>query len=398
MSPEKKKLRILFVCPADVSTAQSFIATVADTGRFEILVFDSGRQGPFPAQKWNFPTISPYRSEHPENGWHRWIGLPSHRFVRFFVQKRTWISAALLRFVIRFYRPDVVHCLGINPESHIYLRSLRGISPKRRPPWALTSWSADVYWDRYKADCLAHLREAFETLGWFLADCRRDLRIAVELGLPSSKLLIQDAVPGVGHVEPEEQERQAANGPLTILVPKAYDGVYHKPHPMLEALSRLRRRGFEFQAQIIGAQEDVRIWWRLRDPESEAAAKFYSSLPRDEYLAMVRKADILLAPSLTDGTPNALLEAMSTGAFPVFSGHESIREWIQDGVNGMLVDPVDCASIEQKLAAVFENRALIGAAAERNRAIVRDRLSKEHIQELLVQGYETLARSRSGGV
>lgn len=93
MRATKKRLRILFICPADVSTAQSFVATVADTGSFDVLVFDSGRQGPFPAQKWPFPTISIYRSEHPANGWHRWIGLPSNRFVRFLIQKRHWISA-----------------------------------------------------------------------------------------------------------------------------------------------------------------------------------------------------------------------------------------------------------------------------------------------------------------
>ena len=396
MSASKKKLRILFICPADVSTAQSFVATVADTGSFDVLVFDSGRQGPFPAQKWPFPTISIYRSEHPANGWHRWIGLPSNRFVRFLIQKRHWISALFLRMVIRVYRPDVVHCLGINPESRILLRALRGISKTRRPPWALTSWSADVYWDRYKPECLSHLRESFETVGWFLADCKRDLRIAVELGLSPAKLLIQDAIPGVGHVNAENIERPLREGPLTILVPKAYDGVYHKPHIMLEALSRLRLRGLTFRLKIIGAQEDVRIWWRLRDPQGEAAAEFFDSLPREEYLEMLRTADILLAPSLTDGTPNALLEAMSTGAFPIFSSHESIREWIEDGRNGLLVDPVDCVDIEQKLIRVFENRALIPAAAELNGQIVKQRLSKVRMQELLTQGYETLANATGG--
>jgi glycosyltransferase involved in cell wall biosynthesis len=87
---------------------------------------------------------------------------------------------------------------------------------------------------------------------------------------------------------------------------------------------------------------------------------------------------------------------MSTGAFPIFSSHESIREWIEDGRNGLLVDPVDCVDIEQKLIRVFENRALIPAAAELNGQIVKQRLSKVRMQELLTQGYETLANATGG--
>jgi glycosyltransferase involved in cell wall biosynthesis len=57
-----------------------------------------------------------------------------------------------------------------------------------------------------------------------------------------------------------------------------------------------------------------------------------------------RGAQIVVSPSIHDGTPNSLLEAMACGCFPVAGDLESIREWITHGQNGLLFDANDAAS------------------------------------------------------
>jgi glycosyltransferase involved in cell wall biosynthesis len=57
-----------------------------------------------------------------------------------------------------------------------------------------------------------------------------------------------------------------------------------------------------------------------------------------------------------DGIPNSLIEAMAYGAIPVVSSIASIREWIRDGENGFLFDPVDDNSIAEAIQRAMMTR------------------------------------------
>ena len=77
--------------------------------------------------------------------------------------------------------------------------------------------------------------------------------------------------------------------------------------------------------------------------------------------------DIFAIPSLTDGCPNALLEAMSAGCAIVGSNADAIGEIIEDGVSGLLVNPgnaPELAAALRYLADKPELRKQLGAAAK----------------------------------
>ena len=77
--------------------------------------------------------------------------------------------------------------------------------------------------------------------------------------------------------------------------------------------------------------------------------------------------DIFAIPSLTDGCPNALLEAMSAGCTIVGSNADAIGEIIEDGVSGWLVNPANAAELAaalRYLADKPELRKQLGTAAK----------------------------------
>lgn len=70
---------------------------------------------------------------------------------------------------------------------------------------------------------------------------------------------------------------------------------------------------------------------------------------RQETLAYLPHLDIFAIPSLTDGCPNALLEAMSAGCAIVGSNADAIGEIIDDGTSGLLVNPASSSELAAAL-------------------------------------------------
>jgi len=88
---------------------------------------------------------------------------------------------------------------------------------------------------------------------------------------------------------------------------------------------------------------------------------------------LFQMADVAASPSNHDGTPNTLLEAMACGAFPVAGDVESVREWIEEGRNGLLCDPNDVESVAAALVRALGDDNLRHRAAVVNREIVAQR-------------------------
>jgi glycosyltransferase involved in cell wall biosynthesis len=88
---------------------------------------------------------------------------------------------------------------------------------------------------------------------------------------------------------------------------------------------------------------------------------------------LFRKAQVAVSLSTHDGTPNTLLEAMACGCFPVAGDLESVREWIEPGVNGLLVDPGDAAAAAKAIVEGLQRPKLRQSALEMNVRMVRER-------------------------
>jgi glycosyltransferase involved in cell wall biosynthesis len=96
-------------------------------------------------------------------------------------------------------------------------------------------------------------------------------------------------------------------------------------------------------------------------------------MSQDKLAALLKKTAVIVSPSLTDGTPNSMLEAMACGAFPIMSDIESIREWICHGQNGFLFDSSRSQDLTNCLKIALNNTKLRQQAQERNIEIIKKR-------------------------
>jgi glycosyltransferase involved in cell wall biosynthesis len=84
--------------------------------------------------------------------------------------------------------------------------------------------------------------------------------------------------------------------------------------------------------------------------------------PHDEIATWMNACDVLCLPSLSEGLPNVVLEAMACGLPVVASRVGGVPEIVREGVNGLLVPPGDsrilAATLNKALATRWDAAAI----------------------------------------
>lgn len=104
---------------------------------------------------------------------------------------------------------------------------------------------------------------------------------------------------------------------------------------------------------------------------------------RDDVPALLQQMSIFALPSLAEGTPGAVLEAMACGLPIVASRVGGVPELIEHGASGLLVPPARPAA----LAAALERYVLAPSYAARHGAAARERAVERYSMQATVEAY-----------
>jgi glycosyltransferase involved in cell wall biosynthesis len=108
-----------------------------------------------------------------------------------------------------------------------------------------------------------------------------------------------------------------------------------------------------------------------------------------------RIADLAVLSSLSEGSPNALLEAMAAGVPAVATAVGGIPEIVQDGESALLVQPSDLEGMSAAMVRLLiDEPGLALELAERSRTLVRERHTPEGRVRRLIGIYRSVAGSR----
>jgi glycosyltransferase involved in cell wall biosynthesis len=120
------------------------------------------------------------------------------------------------------------------------------------------------------------------------------------------------------------------------------------------------RAALALQHEALGLQDGVRL------------VGYWASVA--EALSVI---DVFVLPSLMEGHPIALLEAMAAGKAVVATSVGGNGEAVADGVTGLLVPPADPAALAEATLALLRDPARAARMGEAGRAAVRERFSLE---------------------
>jgi glycosyltransferase involved in cell wall biosynthesis len=104
------------------------------------------------------------------------------------------------------------------------------------------------------------------------------------------------------------------------------------------------------------------------------------------------RARVMLAPSLVDGTPNSMFEAMAAGALPIVSPLETIRAVVENDRNVLFARNLYPQEIADALVRAMTDDEFVDAAAQANLELVNRLANRHEIRPRVIQFYEDLCR------
>ena len=126
---------------------------------------------------------------------------------------------------------------------------------------------------------------------------------------------------------------------------------------LLEALAEIASHGAEFELIIVGdGPTEPSIKHRASQLGLLERIRFAGALPEFETLAEISAADVLVLPSLMEGLPVVLIEAMALHRPVLASQVAGIPELIDGSGAGLLFTPSDWDDLARKLSAVIAAR------------------------------------------
>ena len=108
-----------------------------------------------------------------------------------------------------------------------------------------------------------------------------------------------------------------------------------------------------------------------------------------------KASDVMVSVSDRDSGPMALQEAMACGDVPVISDLSSVREWVENGWNGLLVDPNDVDQIADSIIKLLENDEMRKSFSERNWKLIQEKGDQDYWMEKMEDLYYQLISNRN---
>lgn len=311
--------------------------------------------------------------------------------------KAASVEAWLAR-VIQEWRPDIIHTLGLDHDQggFFYHGVRKTFGLEKHGKWVLQlRGGSDLTLNRHDPEMAVRIAEVLKECDRIICDNTQNIVYAEELGVPRDKFAEIVPIPGTGGIDVEAFSRAWDTAPSRreriVLWPKAYNCPWSVALPVFEALKIVWDRIKPCTIHMLAMSPDAHMWYNALPENIRHHCAVRDRIPRQEVLSLMQQSRVLLAPSLVDGIPNTLYEAMAAGAFPIVSPLETISSVVENERNVLFARNLYPDEIAESLERSMTDDVLVDTAAHRNFAIVRRFADRAVTAPRVVAFYRALA-------
>lgn len=289
---------------------------------------------------------------------------------------------------IEAIKPDIIHCF----EMKLSGLPILSIMEQNDIPFIYSSWGSDVFYFEQLGVSKEDLNRFYKRSNYLITDCKRDYKIAVNNSFKNEFLGV---FPGNGGLEINKEHIKPVADRHIILI-KGYDDGVGKASVILKALERVPKIFFENKEIVVYSADDtINKQVEISRQLSSLSVKIYSRyafIENDKLLSLMGQSCIHVANSVSDGMPNALLEAMAMGAFPIQSNPGQVtEEVIEHNKNGLLIsNPNSFEEIALHIQNAINNEVLRRDAQNFNINYIQKYYNRATLQPKIHALYESV--------
>lgn len=398
------KPKILFIGPGESSHTHSWIDLLNGAG-FNVRLF-SLPQGS-PPSAWPIKTYLTEYGDHEIDPSNRSYVFASGKVKRFAkrsaaalrrqpISESALIESSLAK-VIQEWQPDIIHTLGMETGGELYFDVRRKYRLDGLGKWILqTRGGSDLALRHLNPELRPRLAEVLRACDLLLSDNQQNFRIAREMGVREEQFASIAPVPGTGGIDVDAlqaRRREPPSQSRLILWPKAYECPWSKALPVFEALKMCAEQIRPCEIHILATTSETQAWYLALPAAIRERCYIDGRVPRERVFELMTQARVMLAPSLVDGVPNSLYEAMAAGVLPIVSPLETITPLVEHERNVLFARNLYPNEIATALHRAMTDDRLVDSIAEQNLPLVRRLANRPDIRNRVINFYNEVARA-----
>lgn len=313
---------------------------------------------------------------------------------RYHLLKRIFILKHL-RKVIKKFKPDVLHSGYI--RFHGYYGALSGFHPTLAMPWG-----SDVLIRPDKSEYdMKIVRYTLQRADMITCDCELVKKRIMEIsGCSTEKVVVFPW--GIDHsvFHPSESGKKIRkklgwqNNKILIMT-RNFRPIYG--HDIfLKALPKIIAQQPETRVVFVGSGPLKKLCVnKIEQYGLKDHVHFADKVNDEEMGEYLNASDIYVTTSYSDGTSACMLEAMACGLPVIVSNAPAYYEWVEDGINGIIVPKGDSKALAESLIGLLLNPQLCNEMGKRNLEITRKRADWEKNFDTLEEIYMTMKKQHA---
>jgi glycosyltransferase involved in cell wall biosynthesis len=166
---------------------------------------------------------------------------------------------------------------------------------------------------------------------------------------------------------------------------------------LIDAMTTIIETEPDVELVIVGdGPEHEALESRVRSAGIGEKVRFVGRVSNDVVAEYMAAADVFVLPSLSEGFPLVVLEAMASGLPIVAADTRGLSEIIEPGWNGLLASPGDVNDLANQLRTIIQKDSLREFIGNRNRETV-DNYRWSHIIEQVERVHQASVRNHTEG-